>query len=306
VLVEHFQKILDMRRHLTMMEGKIDSTVQTTLRNIETNGNPYGMGFSTRGDWAKGLGIKTLAEDAGVDYLYYVGCAGSFDDRNKKVAAAFVNVLLNVGVRVGILGEEETCCGDSALRLGNEYLFQTLAKQNIETFRKYGVRRIVSACPHCFNIFRKEYRQLGGEFEVFHHSELLYMLAAEGRLKLSVCGDGARRVAIHDSCYLGRYNGVYEAPRRLAAAVAKVAEPEKRRSKSFCCGGGGGRMWMEEKLGTRINHMRFDELVKTGAGEIATCCPFCLTMFSDAIRDKGMEGKIRALDIAEITASSSA
>lgn len=304
VLIEHIQKITDMRRNLVLMQGKMDESLQNTLRNMETNGNPYGIGFSTRGDWAKETSIKTLAENADVDYLYYVGCAGSFDDKNKGVARALVSLLLKAGLKVGILGEEETCCGDSALRVGNEYLFQMLAKQNIETFKKYNVKKIITTCPHGLNIFKKEYKELGADLDVYHHTEILSDLLKRGKIKIDRNKAAAsKELTYHDSCFLGRYNELYSAPREILKALpnVKFTEMANHHSKSFCCGGGGGRMWMEETQGTRINHKRLED---AKAGTIATACPFCLTMLSDATNETNQEEKYQVKDIAEILVES--
>lgn len=300
VFVEPFPKLVEIRRYLALMESRFPSEVQVAFRNMENNSNPWGIGMHTRADWAKELGIKTLAEDRDVEYLFYVGCAGSFDDLNKKVAEAVAKLLEAAGVSFGILGVEEGCCGDSARRLGNEYLFQIIAQQNIETMKGYGVRKIVTMCPHCYNTLKHEYPQFGGDFEVYHYTELFSSLIAQGRLQPSKAID--TEMTYHDSCYLGRYNGLYEEPREILRALpgAKLVEMPRSRSRSFCCGGGGGRFWMEEHLGTRINHARFEDVQKTGARMVVTSCPFCLTMMSDAIKEKGMEEKHEARDLAQV------
>jgi len=300
VFVEPFPKLIEIRRYLALMESRFPSEVQVAFRNMENNSNPWGIGMHTRADWAKELGIKTLAEDREVEYLFYVGCAGSFDDLNKKVAEAVAKLLEAAGVSFGILGVEEGCCGDSARRLGNEYLFQIIAQQNIETMKGYGVRKIVTMCPHCYNTLKNEYPQFGGDFEVYHYTELFSSLVAQGRLRPSKPLD--IEVTYHDSCYLGRYNGLYEEPRGILRALpgVKLVEMPRSRSRSFCCGGGGGRFWMEEHLGTRINHARFEDVQRAGARMVVTSCPFCLTMMSDAIKEKGMEEKHEARDLAQV------
>jgi Fe-S oxidoreductase len=302
VFVEQIPKVVDLRRYLVMMESSFPSEVAGVFRNMEVNSNPWGIGLASRGDWAKALDIPILSEseDKDIEILYYVGCSGSFDDRNKKVASSFATVLKAAGVRFGILGAEEKCCGDSARRMGNEYLFQQLAQENIEAMKKYGVKKIVTTCPHGYNIIKNEYPQLGGDFEVYHHSDYISRLIAEGRLKL--VNSVNQTVTYHDSCYLGRYNGLYQEPRKVIQSIAgtKLVEMERKCERSFCCGAGGGRMWMEEHLGKRINHLRFDDAVKTKAPMIGTACPFCLTMLDDATKDKEMEESIKVKDVTEL------
>jgi len=302
VFVEQIPKVVDLRRYLVMMESSFPSEVAGVFRNMEVNSNPWGIGLASRGDWAKPLNVPILSEveDKDIDILYYVGCSGSFDDRNKKVAVAFVQVLQAAGVRFAILGAEEKCCGDSARRMGNEYLFQQLAQDNIEAMKKYGVTKVVTTCPHGYNIIKNEYPQLGGTFEVYHHSEFLARLIAEGRLPL--VNPVEQRITYHDSCYLGRYNGLYSEPRTVINSIggAGLVEMERTGERSFCCGAGGGRMWMEEHLGKRINHLRFEDALKTKAGTIGTACPFCLTMLDDATKDKEMEESIAVQDITEL------
>jgi Fe-S oxidoreductase/nitrate reductase gamma subunit len=302
VFVEQIPKVVDLRRYLVMMESSFPAEVAGVFRNMEVNSNPWGIGLASRGDWAKSLNVPILseAEDKDIDILYYVGCSGSFDDRNKKVAVAFVQVLQAAGVRFAILGAEEKCCGDSARRMGNEYLFQQLAQENIEAMKKYGVKKIVTTCPHGYNIIKNEYPQLGGTFEVYHHSEFIARLIAEGRLPLVNPVD--QRITYHDSCYLVRYNALYSEPRKVITSIpgAGLIEMDRTGERSFCCGAGGGRMWMEEHLGKRINHLRFEDALKTKAGTIGTACPFCLTMLDDATKDKEMEESIKVQDITEL------
>lgn len=253
-----------------------------------------------RGDWAKEVGVKTLAEDPSVEYLWYVGCAGSFDDRGKKISAAFAKILQTAGVSFGILGTEESCCGDSAMRGGNEYLYQALAQANIEVMNGYGVKKVITTCPHGYNVIKKDYPQLGGNYEVYHHTEIIADLVAQGKIQLTKPVDGL--FTYHDSCFLGRYNKVYDQPRKILSAVPglKTVEMEKSLDRGFCCGAGGGRMWMEEHHGERINNMRTDMALAVKATGVATACPFCNTMFIDGLKARNVEEQVAAKDIAEI------
>ena len=298
--IEHVPKIIQMRQYKVLTEADFAPELQLTFRNIENNSNPWGIGSHLRADWAKELGIKTLAEDPDVEYLFYVGCAGSFDDRGKKVSTAFAKILKAAGVSFGILGTEEGCCGDSAMRGGNEYLYQTLAQANIEVMKGYNVKKIIATCPHGYNALKKDYPHFGGEFEVWHHTEIISDLIARGKIVLKRPMVGL--FTYHDSCFLGRYNGIYDQPRNILKAVPglKLMEMERNLAKSFCCGAGGARMWMEEDIGERINNMRTDQAIAAGADRIAVGCPFCLTMLSDGIKDRKKEEGMAALDIAEI------
>ena len=298
--IEHVQKIVNMRQYKVLTEADFSPELQLTYRNMENNSNPWGIGAHLRGEWAKELGIKTLAEDANVEYLFYVGCSGSFDERGKKVTVAFARILQAAGVSFGILGNEEGCCGDSAMRGGNEYLFQTQAQANIEAMNGYGVKKIITTCPHGYNALKKDYPNFGGNYEVFHHTEIIADLIAKGKIKLSQPVEGL--FTYHDSCFLGRYNEIYAQPRQILNAVPglKIAEMDRNLSKSFCCGAGGARMWMEEDIGDRINNMRTDQAAATNAGTVAVACPFCLTMFADGIKDRQLSEKMIALDISEI------
>jgi Fe-S oxidoreductase/nitrate reductase gamma subunit len=298
--IEHVPKIIQMRQYKVLTEADFAPELQLTFRNIENNSNPWGIGSHLRADWAKELGIKTLAEDPTVEYLFYVGCAGSFDDRGKKVSTAFAKILKAAGVSFGILGTEEGCCGDSAMRGGNEYLYQTLAQANIEVMKKYNVKKIIATCPHGYNALKKDYPHFGGEFEVWHHTEIIAELIAQGKILLKKPVEGL--FTYHDSCFLGRYNGIYDPPRNILKAVPglKLTEMERNLAKSFCCGAGGARMWMEEDIGDRINNMRTDQAIAAGADRIAVGCPFCLTMLTDGIKDRKKEEGMAALDIAEI------
>jgi Fe-S oxidoreductase/nitrate reductase gamma subunit len=298
--IDHVPKIIAMRQYKVLTEADFAPELQLTFRNMENNSNPWGIGSHLRADWAKDLGIKTLAEDPAVELLFYVGCAGSFDDRGKKVSAAFAKILKAAGVSFGILGTEEGCCGDSAMRGGNEYLYQTLAQANIEVMKGYNVRKIVTTCPHGYNALKKDYPNFGGEFEVYHHAQIIADLIANGKIVLKKPVEGV--FTYHDSCFLGRYNGIYDPPRRILKAVPglKLVEMERNWAKGFCCGAGGARMWMEEDIGERINNMRTDQAIATGAETIAVGCPLCLTMLSDGIKDRKKEETMAALDIAEI------
>lgn len=303
VFIEYVQEIVDMRRYLVQVEGKFPQEVQRAFTNMENNSNPWGIGFATRGDWAKELDVKLMSEDPGeLDLLYWVGCAGSFDDRNKQVSAAFVKILKAAGLRFAILGQEEGCTGDSARRIGNEYLYQMLAASNVEVLNTYNVKKIVTACPHCFNTIKNEYHQFGGDYEVLHHSELIADLIAEKKIEVEkvdpILG------TFHDSCYLGRYNDIYEQPRKvLEATGVKLEEMTLSREKGRCCGAGGGRMWMDEH-GVKVNDLRLGDVLEleTQPKVVASSCPFCLTMMSDAVSTKDMNDQIETRDIAEIVA----
>ncbi len=297
---EHIRDIIDMRRYLVMTESKMPQELSATFRNNDTNGNPWGLGSDARLDWAEGLGIKTITEQPDTDVLYWVGCAGAYDDRNKKIATAFVKIMQAAKVKFAVLGTEETCCGDWVRRAGNEYAFQALAKQNIETFKKYNIKKIVTACPHGYYTIKHDYPEFGGNYEVIHHSQLIMQLLNEGRIKLTKPLE--KLVTYHDSCYLGRHNNIYAEPREVVAAVPQVRMAEMKRSydNSFCCGAGGARMWLEEKEGDRINRVRTAEALSLNPDVIATACPFCMTMIDDGVKDKGVEDNVKVLDIAEI------
>lgn len=300
VLIEHVDKIVDVRRHLVMMEADMSEQVVLTFTNIENQGNPWGIGSASRGDWSEGLDVKTMAEKPDAEYLYFVGCAASYDDKNKKVARSFVKLLQQAGVDFAILGSEETCNGDPARRIGNEYLYQTQAKQNIETMNGYNTKKVITACPHCFNTIKNEYTQFGGNYEVIHHTDLLYQLIQAGKIKPQKTIDST--VTYHDSCYLGRYNEVYESPREILKAIPgiKLVEMERSRDTGMCCGAGGGRMWMEETIGERINEIRAVQAMETKADIVASACPFCKTMLTDGLNSKGGAEPPENLDVAEL------
>ena len=297
--IEHVPKIINMRQYKVLTEADFAPELQLAYRNMENNSNPWGVGSHLRADWAKELGVKTLAEDPNVEYLFYVGCAGSFDDRGKKVTVAFAKILQAAGVSFGILGTEESCCGDSAMRGGNEYLYQTLAQMNIDAMNGYSVKKIIATCPHGYNALKKDYPNFGGNFEVYHHTEIIADLMAQGKITFKKPVPGA--FTYHDSCFLGRYNNVYEQPRKILGAIpgVQLVEMERNLSKSFCCGAGGARMWMEEH-GEKINDARAKQAMDVKADTIAVGCPFCLTMMSDGLKAHSMEEKMTSLDIAEI------
>ena len=304
VNIEILDKILDMRRYLTLMESDFPAELGNTYRSMENAGNVYGLNQGERGDWAASLeGVEIVEPGSPFDheYLYFVGCAGSFDDRNKKTSRALAKLMQRAGLDFAILGPSEMCNGDQARRSGNEYIFQMLAMQNIETFESMGVKKIVAQCPHCFNVLKNEYPQLGGNYEVIHHSQLLDQLVASG--KLSLAGASLEeRVTYHDSCYLGRHNDVYLAPRRVVGSLAGIdlVEMPRNGTKGMCCGAGGARMWMEENIGKKVNDERSQEAVATGASRIAVACPFCYVMFDDGVKGQGKDEEVKVQDIAEI------
>ncbi len=298
VFVEHIQKIVDVRRYLVLMESRFPHEVQQTFRNWENNSNPWGIGWSARADWAKDLDIKDISTSSDeIDILYYVGCAGSFDDRNQKVAKAFCKILKKAGVNFGILGTAEKCCGETARRLGNEYLFQNMVMENIETFKEYNIKKIVTLCPHCFNTLKNEYPKFGAEFEVIHGLQFLLDLIEEGKITLKTSKDLSG--TYHDSCYLGRYNNIYDEPREILKKIGvSLSEMPRNRERSFCCGAGGGGMWMEEK-GERINEERTKEALSLNPKAIFTACPYCLIMISDALKAMEKEEEVKAMDVVE-------
>jgi Fe-S oxidoreductase len=288
-IIPAVDKIIEMRRHLVLEKAEFPKEMQTAFRGMETNGNPWGISAASRADWAKDLPVVTMAEAEGkpIDVLFWVGCAGSYEDRARKVSRALVELLGAAGVSFAILATEETCTGDSARRMGNEYLFQMLAQQNIETLNGYGVKKIVTNCPHCFNCIKNEYAPLGGNYEVMHASELVSRLIAEGRIRMET--PITETITFHDPCYLGRYNGVYDAPRRILDAIPglELRELPRSRERGLCCGAGGGRMWMEEKLGARINQTRMKEIAEAGTDSVGVSCPFCMVMIGNAKEEIG-------------------
>ena len=315
VLIEHVDKIVGIRRNLVLEESRFPAELTPAFRAMESARNPWGQPRGARLDWTKGLpfevptaaSIAAAGELDSLEVLYWVGCAAAFDERNRRVARAFATCLHAAGVRFAVLGQEEACTGDPARRMGNEYVFQLLAAQNVETLRRYGPPRIVTACPHCFNTLANEYPQMGGTFEVIHHSAFLARLLGEGRLATLAGPEGvsAKRVTFHDACYLARYNGVVAAPRDVLGAVPglELAEMDLHGRQSFCCGAGGGRMWMEESRGTRINAERARQALATGAEAVAVGCPFCMTMLGDGLAaDPSNKAGVTTLDLAEMLA----
>lgn len=309
VFIENVPRLVDMRRNKVMMEADFPEEAQRVFDGMEQQSNPWGVGSNMRADWAEGLDVplaSNLAEAGNkFEYLFYVGCAGSFDERQKKVTRSIFKILKEAKIDFAILGNEEGCNGDSARRLGNEYLFQSMAESLIETLKKYDYTTIITQCPHCFNMIGNEYAEFGVKFKVIHHSQLINKILEDSKIKLTkdyTEGD----VTFHDSCYLARYNGVTEEPREVLKKVPKlkILEMPRNRDSGFCCGAGGGRMWLEEDMGARINQNRVDEAAGTGARVIATSCPFCLTMLGDGINETDRSGKLIARDLAEIIADS--
>lgn len=292
--------VIDIRRAQVLMTGEIPGTVGETLRNFERQGNPWGMPAQNRMSWAEGLDLKVLSPGDEVEVLYYVGCAGAFDDRNQKVARAFIQILNKLGVDYGVLGDAEMCCGETSRRMGNEYLFQMAAEENIALLAGYKFAKIVTLCPHGLNTLKHEYPRFGGSYQVQHGSEFLADRLAELNFSSSQ-GVDYGRLTFHDSCYLGRYNDIYTQPRQLLEkAHLPHLEMEANRANSFCCGGGGGAMWLETAAETRINRKRLDHALEIKADTIATACPYCLIMFDDALRSRGMTEKVQVLDLIEI------
>jgi Fe-S oxidoreductase/nitrate reductase gamma subunit len=303
VNIEILDKILDMRRYLSLMESNFPAELGNAYRAMENQGNPWGLNQAERGDWANQLDQVTIVEPGEAlqaEYLYWVGCAGSFDDKNKKVTQAMARLLSRAGIDVAILGPSEMCTGDPARRSGNEYLFQMLALPNIEMLNGMGVKKIITQCPHCFNTLMNEYPQFGGRYEVVHHTQLLEQLIADGRLDVSQASL-EERITYHDSCYLGRHNDVYLAPRKVVGSIRgiEVVEMPRNGTRGMCCGAGGARMWMEESVGTKVNDERAREAISTGASRIATACPFCYIMLDDGVKAAGVEEEqVKVADIA--------
>ena len=303
VSIEPMTKLIEMRRNLVLEQASIPETGESALRSIEDRGHPWRGTLQTRTGWCEGTGLKQLADDANVDILYWVGCTSALEDRSLKVAQATAKLLKEAGVNFGILGIEESCCGDPARRLGNEYLYQMQAQNNIEVLNNYKVKKIVTGCPHCYNTLKYEYPQFGGNYEIVHHSDFLFQLLKEGKLKINKPLSGL--VTYHDSCYLGRYNNIYDSPRAVLGKMpgVELVEMKRNRERGFCCGAGGGHLWLEEqKKGERINVMRTDQAMATGAKLIATACPYCLQMFEDGLRTREAAESHKAKDIAEILA----
>ena len=301
VMIEHLDSIIDMRRNLVLTESEFPASLNPVFKSIENNFTPWAFNQNDRAQWAEGMNIKTMAQDAEADILFWVGCAGSFDNRYKKVTQAFATLMQKANVNFRILGTEEKCNGDTARRLGNEYLAQMMMKENVEVLNGYGVKKIVTACPHCFHSLGNEYKQFGGNYEVVHHSQFIEQLLSDGKIQLKDEANSSK-VTYHDSCYLGRYNGVYDAPRNLLnnAKGVELIEMERNKSRGFCCGAGGGRMFLEDEEGGRINEERTREALSTNADTIASACPFCMTMMTDGVKYFNKQEEVAVKDIAEI------
>jgi Fe-S oxidoreductase len=300
VFIEQMPKIVDMRRFLVMEEADFPDTMADAVTSMETRGHPFKGTQSTRIDWTDGLNIQTMAEVQDAEVLFWVGCGGALIERNQKVVRATAQLLQTAGVKFAILGREEKCTGDPARRIGNEFLFETLAKENTEKLNQYGVKKIITSCPHCFNTFRNEYPHFGGEYEVFHHSEYLAKLVEEG--KISPVDKNEKRITYHDPCYLGRHNGVFDAPRQLVKIASRHAplEMQQSRENGFCCGGGGGMSFIDEPKDKRVNQERARQILETGADIVAVGCPFCTTMLEDGINARKGDRDVRVMDVAEL------
>jgi Fe-S oxidoreductase/nitrate reductase gamma subunit len=302
VFIEHVPRIVDMRRHLVEMKAKFPEELLTLFENMEQRSNPWGIAPADRTKWAADINVQPF-EAGKTEYLFYVGCAGAFDARNRRTTLSLAKILDKSGITWGTLGRDEMCCGDSLRRLGNEYIFDRMAQANVKMFADKGVKKIITQCPHCYSTLKNDYQQYGADFKVVHHTEFINGLIQEGRLKLNSAKD-LGNIVFHDSCYLGRYNGLYDAPRWVITSATGKAptEMERRRDKGFCCGAGGGRMWMEEKEGTLINVARVEEALGKKPDAICVCCPYCMTMFDDGLKDKEAADKVQVLDLAEIVA----
>ena len=302
VHIEYVDKIVDMRRHLVQEEARFPAELTRTFKGMETQGNPWGINADKRDEWAEGLGIPHISERLDAEYLFFVGCAGSFDDRAKKITKAVAKILDAAGVSYAILGKEEPCNGDTARRLGNEYLYQTMAGMAVEVFNGYKVKKVITNCPHCFNTIANEFGQFGGDYECVHASQLVADLLRQGKIKIDK--ESAKTIVYHDSCYLGRYNEVYDAPRDILRAIPGIIlkEAGKSRNKGMCCGAGGGRMWIDEDPTQRVNTLRVEQLMETKPDVIASACPYCMTMLSDGVKEKQVEDKVETRDILEILA----
>jgi Fe-S oxidoreductase len=301
VLIEYVDKIVDMRRHLVQEEARFPSELTRTFKGMETQGNPWGLNADKRMDWAEGMAIPLLADNPDAEYLYYVGCAGAFDDRNKKTTASFAKLLQKAGLSFAVLGSEEPCNGETARRLGNEYLYQSMAQMAVDTLSGYNVKKVIVNCPHCFNTMKNEFPQFGGHYEMVHAADLLADLIKRGKIQLKDEVD-RRNITYHDSCYYGRYNGIYEAPREILNQIpgAQLNEMDRSRNTAMCCGAGGGWMWMEEPKDKRVNHLRVEQALATNPDVIAVSCPFCTTMMTDGLKAKEADEKVQLLNIVEI------
>ncbi len=296
LLIEHVPKHIEFRRHLVLVQTKFPSELRTTFRNLERQKNPWGVPKSQRDEWAQGLDVPAFNPDMAEDgYLLWVGCACSVDEKNIKTAVAMVNLLKAAGIPFGILGNQEGCCGEPARRLGNEYVFQLEAEENVALFNELGVKRIITLCPHGYHVFKNEYPDFGGTYEVYHYTEILDKIIE----KLPVNPPGAGAVTFHDPCYLGRYNDIYDAPRGIVQkGGGALSEMSHHRENSLCCGGGGGHIWMEEQMGQRISHLRIEEAAQTQCSTVLTACPHCMTMLTDGAKEKELTDTIEVMDIA--------
>ena len=302
VFIEHVPKIVDMRRNLVEMQSKFPEELLSFFENMEQRSNPWGIAPGERVKWAAEIEVKPF-EAGKTEYLFFVGCAGAFDARNRRTTLAVAKILDASGISWGTLGRDEPCCADSLRRLGNEFIFDAMVKENIKLFEERGIKKVITQCPHCYSTLKNDYRQYGIELEVSHHTEFINGLIEEGKLKLDKVGD-LGNVVFHDSCYLGRHNLIYEAPRKVVTSVTGrvPTEMDCHHDRSFCCGAGGGRMWMEEPIGKHINVARVEEALKKDPATICVCCPYCMTMFEDGLKDKNADDRVQVLDLAEITA----
>ena len=306
VTIEHVPRIMAMRQGQALMAGEYPQELNVAFKGLERNGNPWGIGYDKRAEWADGLDVKTMAQDSDVEYLLWVGCAGSFDDRSKKVSISLVKILQKANISFAILGVEEKCTGDLARRSGNEMIYQMMAQENIETLNNYKVKKIIAACPHCLNTLKNEYPQMGGNYEVIHHTQFIDELIKSGKITLNKSFQGS--LTYHDPCYLGRYNSVYDQPRSILKSISTdgFKELDRHGQESFCCGAGGGRMWMEETIGKRINVERSEEIVGRQVDTVAVACPFCMTMIEDGMKELDKDEEIKTQDIAELVADNMA
>ena len=307
VNIEHVRKIIGFRRNLVMSQSKMPESAQLMLRNMQSRGNPWAgvQSMRLRGDWTNDLGLKVLTDGDNVNTLFWAGCTGALVERNVKATLSLANVLKAGGVDFGVLGDAEVCCGDPARRAGYEFQFQIMAEQNIEIFKSHNIKEIITSCPHCYNTLKNEYPRFGGDFKVIHYTQYIDDLIKQGKLKLT--NELNSTLTYHDPCYLGRYNNGYMEPRRILQTIpnAKLKEMERSQNTSFCCGGGGGLMWIEEQPGTtKINHMRLEDALKTGADTVVTACPYCLQMFEEGIEHKGIQEKLKVKDIVELVEAS--
>jgi Fe-S oxidoreductase len=302
VLIEQMPKIIKMRRYLVETESRFPEELLNLFENIEQRSNPWGIAPSERNKWVSTMDVRPFVAGE-TEYLFYVGCAGSFDSRAKQVTVAIATVLNAAGVSWGILGKDEKCCGDSLRRLGNEFVFDRIARENVEQFRERGITKVITFCPHCLTTLKNDYRQYGLELEVKHYTQMITEILEQGRLKLDGTEKSLGKISYHDPCYLGRHNGIFDEPRALIEAATGSApqEFERHHRNSFCCGAGGGRMWMEEFTGERINHARVEEALQGNPDTICVACPYCMTMMEDGLKDKGA-GQVRVKDVAEVVA----